>query len=119
MATDGIEWICPYCSVASLLIPAESMRQGVVMCDLEGADGHMGIQAQFTMCRNPKCRRKTVQVSLRKAAPKLVAQKIGPPIPTFSFVRSVSPIAHRQLIPARGLKVFPEYVPAPIRQDYE
>lgn len=65
----------------------------------------------FVVCPNPECKEFTLSVLLFKA---MMNPSMGSYLPS-----EFPPLAAWQLIPASEAKMYPDYVPKPVRDDYE
>lgn len=70
----------------------------------------------FTVCPNPACKQYTLRVGVHSARQVQTASAYT----SDTFKRSEGPVAKAwRLVPPSFAQVWPEYVPAPIRSDYE
>jgi hypothetical protein len=75
---------------------------------IETADGKLALRSQFVVCPNAECHKATVEV--------LVSQwRMSPQ----GHKNLTDVIQAWRLMPESDARPFPEYVPAPIRADYE
>lgn len=95
-------WTCPYCGHSSVVTDDN------FSCKVEGfgdnVKKHPGsvLVSTWIMCPNPKCERFT-----------LTAHLLAVPMGTVPLI-----LKEWQLIPGSKAKVFPEYIPQAIRNDY-
>ena len=76
----------------------------------KGAEGYLMVGGHFILCPNPECAKATIIVALHKAYSEGFAN--------FTTKKGEEPIKVWRLTPASTAKVFPEYVPKAIRDDY-
>ncbi|HET7853882.1 MAG TPA: DUF4145 domain-containing protein [Candidatus Methylomirabilis sp.] len=106
--TVGIQpfdWTCPFCGHDTTITSERFASAGHLM-NIDNRDGPHFAFTRFIVCPNKECRRFTFTVILYRAT---TTGKIAPG----------GPILLRRLIPPSDAKVFPDYVPQPIRDDYE
>ncbi|WP_130927950.1 DUF4145 domain-containing protein [Pseudomonas sp. Sample_14] len=101
-------WRCPYCSHAST-ITAENQSVGFHYFEHNNSLGkELGFQIVSTVCPNNDCKEVTLNASFGHT------QYVG------GRTRLAAPIIQNwALKPSSSAVVFPDYVPDPIRQDYE
>jgi hypothetical protein len=110
MAGTVNNWLCPFCGLyasSAEIFPIEGSLPK------DSPRDQLKLTGNFTLCPNPKCRQATVIVVLRKG--KFRAAQFGELEPRFD--QTGTPRVWR-LVPDSGAKVFPEYVPEVIRNDY-
>jgi hypothetical protein len=100
-------WQCPYCGHHAT-IGSDNHSTDSHCFDKEAVDGPLAITTIVTVCPNIKCRRFSLDAHLRKAG-----RSSGYLVPTGV------PLESWQLRPASRAKPQPDYVPLPVRQDYE
>lgn len=105
MADYLSNWQCPFCN--QYASQAERFPISGAMTR-EGAGGFLALTGQFVLCPNPRCKKATIGVALYLGAKNEIGQieKFGKPIQGW------------RLVPASTAKVFPDYVPEAIRNDY-
>lgn len=104
-----IEWECPFCSKASI-ITEYNYSSAQAWFDIANAHGNIVLLSEFIVCPNPKCREFTLSASMGDYTE--VASSTG-------GRKSIKQWVKRwPLVPASQAKVFPSYVPKPIRDDY-
>ena len=69
---------------------------------------HMSLWTEVTICPNPKCRQVAINASLSRAKN-----------PTPDNMRTSVTLKSWNLLPQSSAKTFPDYIPKPIRDDYE
>ncbi len=102
-------WECPSCRRPTTVTDADR-RQGQVVFNTphpggEGWAAGLKIDLDYVLCPNPRCRKPRLDV---------VIEQVLTPTSTSGPL-----ILQRRLLPTSSARVFPEYVPKPIRQDYE
>lgn len=105
MATS---WQCPYCNHHATLL-THNLAENNYDFDNGNKDGRVRMKALATICPNPDCREYTISVSLYKWKP------VGPSSQNLESL----PYSHWMVKPQSLAKPFPDYVPAPILEDYE
>lgn len=98
-------WTCPICDRDSIVTDTNCMVEAVWF-GLDNAHGKRMVQLSFIVCPNPKCREFTLTAQMFAYASTTAGTKIG------------SYLGHWNLVPPSKAKVFPAYVPQPIRDDY-
>jgi hypothetical protein len=102
-------WTCPYCDRDTTI--TDTYQTNEFSLTLDNADGHRKFVALIVVCPNPKCQKFTLRLDMYKyerTEDQLgnARWRTGPQLQTW------------KLIPPSNAKVFPEYVPKPIRDDY-
>lgn len=101
----SFKWTCPFCNHDTIIVK-ENCHQENVYLTIENADGPKVATVLFIVCPNPECNKLTLTVSLFEAyycSGKIIQQQ---EINTWN------------LVPPSKAKVFPEFVPQSIRDDY-
>lgn len=100
---DSYPWTCPFCGRDTTITGLNHQEDDAVL-KLQN-DGFIA-RAVFVVCPNPKCREFTLAVGLHKA--------------TFAYgwARGAR-LAEWRLVPPSDAKVYPDYVPEAIRNDYQ
>lgn len=101
-------WQCPYCNHHAT-IGSSNHSHDVHCFDRDGADGPLAITTTAVVCPNPECRRCAIKAGLSVAK----RNSNGYLVPTGD------PMEVWRLKPSSHAKPLPDYVPLPIRQDYE
>jgi hypothetical protein len=102
----AFHWTCPYCD-RDTTITDDSYQAGEFSLTIKNAIGLRNFGWLFLVCPNPKCRLFSLTLTMYEyQANPHGADRTGPPLETWS------------LIPPSTAKVFPNYVPQPIRDDY-
>jgi len=103
---SGSEWTCPYCQQERTLT-YERLETGRTDMKRENSIGLRRFTVQFVVCPNPKCRKFALTGSLE----------------VLRFVdgswEGQDILQTWRLIPSSDAKIFPEYVPLFVRNDYE
>ena len=106
MAND-YSWTCPYCNQVAT-IKGDNVSSDMHTFDRNNKLGLLGLHTYVTVCPSSKCREFTVTAALYKTEhTSNVTRRVG------------EPILQWNLKPQSSAKPFPDYIPAPIRQDYE
>jgi hypothetical protein len=100
-------WTCPFCGRDTTIVGSNHSQDWAELTT-DNAQGRLFLRSVFVVCPNAECRQVAVTVSLHKA------DKISAAI-----FRPGSLLASWSLIPPSQAKVFPDYVPKPIRDDYQ
>lgn len=101
-------WTCPFCG-RDATISHEDRSEGGTTLARKNAHGPHSAISLFVVCPNPECKEFSLIVLLYE--PKFV-QGRG------HVLKTSVPKSWWQLVPASDAKVYPEYVPKPIRDDY-
>lgn len=102
-------WTCPYCD-RTATITNSNRDYGLVPLEKTNADGKRLSVPVFVVCPNSECREFSFYVFLYAAAKDTAGKHV--------LRKDEAPLASWQLKPLSEAKVFPEYVPKPIRDDY-
>jgi hypothetical protein len=99
-------WTCPFCDRDTTI--TDSHKESGFYFTLENAVGFRYFMSAIVVCPNPKCRKFSFGVSMFEAStlPKSGNWNFGVELQKWN------------LIPPSSAKVFPDYVPKPIRDDY-
>jgi hypothetical protein len=106
---SGNRWICPHCEHAAY-VDTDAKRSGTAACTIQSADGPWVATVNYVVCPNPECKRTTINLAYGKG----VVDGMG-------YIRwsgSGSDVKRMRLRPATYARPMPEYVPAPVREDY-
>lgn len=106
----AFQWDCPYCHRACTIGDA-NFSTGVHFFHNENRFGNLGIKTLAITCPNPSCKEPTISAMLFKTDTLSSGQ---PYIPA-----KATPIMSWPLRPQSQAKQFPDYIPVPIKQDYE
>ncbi len=105
MANSSTSWTCPYCNRVAT-ITAENVSGGTHSFHLNNKIGHLGLRTWVTVCPNHECREFTIQAWLFRAEYNPSLELTGAPLHTWN------------LKPQSQARPFPDYIPAPITDDY-
>lgn len=100
-------WRCPFCDHNAVVTKSNYDSTGGFFT-LDNRYGPRWVEWVFVVCPNPECRKFTFTVTLKTASPMLHGQYAEGHI-----------LKAWQLIPPSEARVFPDYVPKAIREDYE
>lgn len=104
---NNYSWTCPYCNQVAT-ITNNNISGDFHSFDCNNKLGLLGLSTFVTVCPNSKCHDFTVTAALYKAEHTNNGTR-----------RTGEPILSWNLKPQSSAKPFPDYIPAPIRQDYE
>lgn len=107
MDDDYFPWTCPYCDRTATIGYRNSELASHVF-DKENKAGPLGFYTQFISCPNSDCREYTLEATIWLGEKRNGFQ-----------LRGEEPIQRWQLRPQSNAKPFPQYIPQPIRDDYE
>lgn len=107
----SFNWLCPYCNYAQVVT-----NNKIRTCDAdlrmnEQKEGPLGGLLIAIGCSNSKCLKTTIRLVIRN----LTTSEYRV---VFHFDAEMPPIFNQIIIPAGNAKPQPEYIPAPIREDY-
>lgn len=106
---DPLPWTCPFCGRDTTLTD-ETMSVDTHYFHHTNKDGWRGLRSVVRVCPNQDCREFAIDATL-------YASEYRPDV-GYQGVYG-DPLGHWMLKPASTAKVFPSYIPEPIRQDYE
>jgi hypothetical protein len=98
-------WTCPFCDRDTTITGSDYYTSNVDLT-IQNSAGYRRLDVEFIVCPNPKCKKFTLAVYLHSGD--LIQGSVTKKVP----------VANWRLIPASSAKVFPDYVPQPIRSDY-
>jgi len=98
-------WSCPFCN-RDATITESDIRTEVIDFGIENISGPKIVVSSFIVCPNPKCKKFTLTVSLYNARRTVYRWDLSDLIKQW------------RLIPPSEAKVFPDYIPKPILDDY-
>jgi hypothetical protein len=101
-------WSCPFCGKDATIGGANRASGGAALTAERVNVPHVATSV-FVVCPNPGCKKFTLTVLLNEAE---FVQGHG------YRAKISTPNAYWQLIPTSDAKVYPEYVPKPVRNDY-
>ena len=102
----AISWDCPFCGRVATIDGANVSTAGLEFND-GNKDGDLNFKMETTTCPNPQCREYTICARLYKKT--IVNGRNSNSILLDSW----------QLRPKSGARPFPDYIPAPLLEDYE
>lgn len=100
-------WKCPYCNQVATITANNESSDTHVFDKNNKTDGKLGIKSSVIVCPSNKCREYSISAALYEVEYKPNLIYIGKPLLTWN------------LKPQSSAKPFPDYIPVPIRQDYE
>lgn len=100
-------WTCPYCNQVATIINS-NVSQNRHKFDHNNKIGDLALYTQIVVCPNSKCREYTIDASLYKV------YHDGS-----NWRNDGSGLLSWSLKPQSAAKPFPDYIPAPILQDYQ
>lgn len=109
MTKPPFAWTCPFCGHDSVVTESNLHRQTTILTK-DNKHGQRAAIISFIVCPNPECKEFTLIVSLTKTQ---LSSDIA------EILEPVVMIKEWKLIPPSEAKVFPDYVPKSIRNDYE
>jgi hypothetical protein len=104
---NAFHWTCPYCDRDTTITDSNYEISGFSL-GKDSVDGRRSFRAHKIVCPNPKCRKFTFELAMFKYE----FSKISSQWEETDFIQSW------KLLPPSAAKVFPDYVPQPIRDDY-
>ncbi|MCR9085334.1 MAG: DUF4145 domain-containing protein [Rhodobacteraceae bacterium] len=103
-----MNWTCPYCNRAQTVVEKRYSQDDFLFYIGDVATGQVGIQGWAIGCANPDCQKPTIGVHVAEAK---VDQR--------GMRRAKGRvILSQQLLPEHNGKPQPDYIPAPLREDY-
>lgn len=109
----AFNWVCPYCNAAQAVTGDRFSQSTYPFYLKDMAEGELALERKATVCSNPACRRTTIYVRVGNYA-------------TTNFggaarhnISDGGSIFNDLLAPRSSAKPQPEYIPAPLREDYE
>jgi uncharacterized protein DUF4145 len=105
---DSFSWTCPYCGRAATITESNTTSFSELFT-LGNKDGTLGIRTTVIVCPRDKCREYTLTCSLHKTH-----RGSGG-----GTLLDNPAILNWKLKPESTAKSFPDYIPLPIRTDYE
>jgi hypothetical protein len=106
MASNDYSWTCPYCRQVAT-IKSDNISSNTHYFDNNSKAGDVGLQTYVIVCPNSNCKEFTITARLCNAAWNPNHVLVGQPLLSWT------------LKPQSIAKPFPNYIPAPILQDYE
>lgn len=102
---SNFKWQCPFCNHFTTILDS-NYQENLIDHTTENADGARRLKIEFIVCPNPECNKFTLTVNLNKLRKAPLEWILGKFLQTWD------------LIPSSKAKVFPNYVPMPILNDY-
>lgn len=102
---NPFQWRCPYCN-RNATIGESDFHQDFANLKIKNADGTRRVFTQFTVCPNPDCKKFMLKIYMCYLEY------------TQGEWRTGDLIKEWRLVPPSKAVVFPDYVPKPIRDDY-
>ena len=103
----SVPYTCPFCNRATT-ITSELFSRDTHIFNKGNRYGYQGIVSTVHICPNPECKEYSLSVTVNDAVQANYGYRAGD-VANHSW----------KLVPFSSAKVFPEYVPVAIRQDYE
>lgn len=104
--TEGFNWTCPHCQRHVTITNTISGNQTTLYH--KNADGRHTLVTTFIVCPNPECKKYTLTASLHRS--ELQHGQIEDTLK--------EPVKFWRLVPPSDAKVFPDYIPKPLVDDY-
>jgi hypothetical protein len=108
---DPYNWECPHCR-HKVTITANRHSGARHDCPLAGAEGPQGLYSIFVTCPNPECEKKTIVATLYPIEERKVDG-------VRRWVTCGAPIQTWHLVPDSTARLWPDFVPQAIREDYK
>ncbi len=105
MSTDS--WNCPFCNHAAVIRAGDKTSQ-LAHLGIANTHGTCALYVRFIVCPNGECKQFVLDVSLHETH----ANAMGEMVPH-------AVMRHWRLVPDSNAKVYPDFVPAAIREDYQ
>lgn len=104
-ASGPFKWTCPYCNHHST-ITTSNLKTHDLFCDIENKQGNVFLNSVVIVCPNPECTEMSIYANLYSA--------------DWGVGRWYKDKHLRKwtLLPASSAKLFPNYIPIPIIEDY-
>ncbi len=103
-------WTCPFCD-RGVTIADNDHRESSFTMAIDTPHGHRKLEAVFVVCPNPDCRQIALKAELYRGRQTMVSG---------TRTWEGSKLIHSwSLVPPSQAKVFPDYVPQPVRDDYQ
>jgi hypothetical protein len=103
---EGFNWTCPHCQRHVTI--TDTISGNHTKLYHENADGRHTLVTTFIVCPNPECRKYTLDVRLHRSENH----------PTRHQDKLLELVKSWQLVPPSTAKVFPNYIPKPLLDDY-
>jgi len=103
---EGFNWTCPHCQRHVTITDTISRNQATLYH--KNADGRHTLVTTFIVCPNPECEKYTLDVKLYQSEQHATQMK-----------EALKELVKRwRLVPPSNAKVFPDYIPKPVIEDY-
>lgn len=102
----GFNWTCPHCQ-RHVTITNTVVSNRTTLYH-KNADGRHTLITTFVVCPNPKCMKYTLDIRLHKSE--------QGPTPQDERIKEL--VNNWRLVPPSNAKVFPDYIPQPLIDDY-
>lgn len=99
-------WTCPYCN-HDTTITAEDVEDGSIFLKIKNAEGCLRLDVRFTVCPNEACEKTALDATL------VEVERVG------NAWQDRPVLKAWRLLPPSNAKPYPDYIPAPLREDYE
>jgi hypothetical protein len=110
---DTLHWTCPYCGRAATLREHDYEKDSVDFAIQNPADGPRRLQWHYIVCPSPDCRKFTLAVDVLSIVRVNRASVNGGP-----YWGEKELLESWSLIPPSSARVFPDYVPRAVVDDY-
>lgn len=105
----SFNWTCPYCDRAQTVTDLNYSSKQVAFSTVSSSEGHLGLDANLTVCSNPDCTKPTITTSIVTA----IRLQHG-----VYVQEDRSTISTHQLLPESSVRPQPKYIPVALREDY-
>jgi hypothetical protein len=102
-------WTCPYCERDTTITDTQELFEHKL--EMENSVGYRRFVGSVIVCPNPKCRKFTLTLMMLEHDRLVYTGGV-------SFKVSHKVLQSWKIIPPSSAKVFPDYVPQPVRDDY-
>lgn len=103
----SFKWTCPYCNRDTTIISSNLINDKSDLY-IDNKYGNRRLNIDWIVCPNVECEKTTLSVTLNTLV-----------IKNGNFSSNEDNLKHWRLLPKSNAKVFPDYIPIVIRQDYE
>jgi hypothetical protein len=104
----GYSWTCPHCE-RPVTITSNDKTVSELFLNSDNVEGRRFLRSTFIVCPNPECKKFTLLVEIGTAK-----SPSGP----YGLWKMLKQLQAWQLIPSSKAKVFPDYIPKAILEDY-
>lgn len=119
--SDSINYACPFCGHHSTLSEDNYSTSNHIL-NIDNAHGPQRMRTIFLVCQNQKCKEFSLRYAIDKVKPSLYQTTPKALLHQWNWLESSNTWQHGELkniIPRSNAKVFPNYIPQAIREDYE